>query len=131
MTQVVLKPEATVKTEIIDGKKHIYLYRDYYKNEIKKDGAYVFESVSPDEIDFENDEWEITFTPSEKGWATHVMVDDVIKPNPHKVDLSWVDELKSIVSELSVVKKANDHEGWKKLYDKYSEEYPHLFKDKI
>ena len=131
MTQVVLKPEATVKTEIIDGKKHIYLYRDYYKNEIKKDGAYVFESVSPDEIDFENDEWEITFTPSEKGWATHVMVDDVIKPNPHKVDLSWMVDEGLIASELSVVKKANNHERWKELYDKYSKRYPHLFKDKI
>lgn len=131
MTQVVLKPERTIKTEIIDGKKHIYLYRDYYKNKIKKDGTYVFESVSPDEIDFENDEWEITFTPCEKGWATHVMVDDVIKPNPHKVDLSWMVDEDLIASKLSVVKKLNDHEEWKKLYDKYSERYPNLFEDKI
>ena len=131
MTEVVLKPERTIKTEIIDVKKHIYLRKNYYKNEIKKDGAYVFESVSPDEIDFENDKWEITFTPCEKGWATHVMVDDVIKPNPHKADLSGMVDESLIASKLSVVKKLNDHEEWKKLYDKYSERYPNLFEDKI
>ena len=92
MTEVILKPGAMVKTEIIDGKKHIYLDKKYYKNERKKDGVYVFESISPAELDFENDDWEITFTPTEKGWATHVMVDDVIKLNPYKVDLSWTNE---------------------------------------
>ena len=52
----------------------------------------IIDCVSPEEIDFEKDKWEITFTPTEKGWETHVMIDDVIKPNPHKVDLSWMDE---------------------------------------
>ena len=92
MTEVILKPERTIKTEIIDGKKHIYLRKDYYKYGINKEGLRVYESISPDEIDFENDDWKIHFTPSEKGWATHVMVDDVIKPNPHKADLSGMDK---------------------------------------
>ena len=131
MTEVILKPERTVKTEVIDGKKHIYLYKDYYKHGINKEGLRVYESISPDEIDFENDDWKIHFTPCEKGWATHVMVDDVIKPNPHKVDLSWMVDEDLIASKLSVVKKLNDHEEWKKLYDKYSERYPNLFEDKI
>lgn len=81
--RIELPKELQIMNEVIDGVEYIYLASNLYHY----DGKYYAE-VDQEDVDLINDDcWEISFEPTEKGWAEYMLVEGKILPNPHKVEV--------------------------------------------
>lgn len=72
------QPEYNVKSEVIDGVKHIYLTKTIFVE--NENGE--LEQMDGDYILKDDEEYEICFTPTIKAYAEYMLVDDKIIENP-------------------------------------------------
>ena len=71
-------PKNNVKSEVIDGVKHIYLTKTIFV----ENGEGELEEVDDDYTLHEDKEYEICFTPTIKAYAEYMLVNGEILKNP-------------------------------------------------